>query len=123
MRIEDHKLLLEYARLQLGIAKAKDPMASMDVPAHLISRTVGFKKLRAWVMGYPKKYRDRPLKWIRSQLDAYAAIIAKAKAAGETGINLAEIDLSVFDEKTREPAPSIDVFNVDEAKEAANDDQ
>lgn len=120
MRYADQKLLLEYARLQLEIAKARGidlglvVTMDMDATERVIKSTVGYRKLRAWFLGMSNGKRLQASRNMRNTIDAYAAIMAKAKAAGETDLSLADIELTAKEATTGEPLADIDFRSDDQ---------
>lgn len=110
MKIADQKLLLEYARLQLGIARARvvgmSPEGWLDIAwtDAFLRKTVGYRKLREFFLCLSHFKRAVYRKQLRSELDAVAKLQAKAKATGEE-LNLAEIEILVRDTKSGDVVP------------------
>lgn len=105
MRYADNLLLLAYARLQLQIARAKNPMAQMDVLEAGIVHTVGYKKLRAWFTHLGKKKQGQARAWLKFQIDGVRQIVNEAKRTGED-FTLADVEIDVVEQTTREPLPA-----------------
>jgi hypothetical protein len=104
VRYEHAKLLLEFARLQLAIALSRNPSAAMDVTEATLTGTPGYRKLRAWFAGLSPRKRDAGALYMREQMKGIRDVMALARKTGEK-LSLADIEISTFDESTREPLP------------------
>lgn len=123
MRLEHARILLEFARLQLRIALARQARGDVvkgdepgkrnilvvDVPVteDMITSSVGFKKLRQFFARLPSRKRDKLAADWRRQMDAVYALERAAKASGET-FTLADIEIETIDRETGLQFPNPD---------------
>jgi len=98
VKISDAKLLLAYARLQLEIAASRLPAAQMaqELGSFPITKSVGFKKLRAFFVGLRPAKREQFRKVMRDQIQATRELMAQAKLTGE--LSLADITYVIRDD-------------------------
>lgn len=103
MRYSDQKLLTDYARLALRVAAAKNPDAKHDV-SEAATLKMGYQMLKARMEQLSPKKREQFRYILRSEIEGVRKLEARAKASGED-FTLADIEISLFDAKTREPVP------------------
>lgn len=104
MRYEDQVLLRDYSLMNLRIALAKNPGATVDIDEKTIRKSEGFIKLRAFFVSLSPIKRARFRRFMSAQLEGVRTLLARAKASGEP-MTLADIEIEVFDGETREPVP------------------
>lgn len=98
MRLADTKTLLEYARLQLEITKARNPTAEINCSPKNVHRTIGYKKLRAFTAQLTPKKRAQFIKQLRGEIVGVREVMALAAKTGEP-LSLADITIEVLDDK------------------------
>ncbi len=97
MRYEDQKLLRTYARLQLEISVSRNPTAAMEVTPETVTRSVGFKKLRAFFLSLSPRKRERYRHIMQGEIDGVRKIVEQAKATGEE-LSLADVEFLIRDD-------------------------
>lgn len=102
MNVEQQQVLLAWARLQLEIAISRNPTAAMDVSAETITRSTGYRKLRAWFVRLSPRARGDAVRWMRSNTDGVRQVMAAAKASGEP-LSMADVTIELIDAETRDP--------------------
>lgn len=106
MRLADMKLLQRYARLQFDIAVAKNPTAIMDLTYETVTKSVGYKKLRAWFMRMSPRKRDDARRWLAQQCEGIEKIKKLAAQTGEDATSiLADIEIKHLDDMGNEIEP------------------
>lgn len=105
MKIAESNLLLEYARLMMRISIAQNPNAIHDATEKTVTRTAGYRKLRAFYVSLSRRKRDNFRRQLRAQCDAVASLLKQAAATGED-VTLADVTIEIYDEATREPPPA-----------------
>lgn len=110
MKYAEQKILLEYARLQLEIARSQNPTAdAMGLAPENVHRSVGYKRLRAFTLSLRPVKRRQWLRQIQDQIDGVRQVIALAKATGET-LSMADIEIIVRDKETGQAVPTAPTF-------------
>jgi hypothetical protein len=117
--LEDRKLLMAWARLQLAIVIANAPPEIGRAVYPLlpgqpdygsedrITKTTGYKKLRNWYLAQSERARARARKWMRHWIDGCAAALKQAEASGDfSGLN--GIEISYID-TSGQPLPTITI--------------
>lgn len=99
MNVEQQKVLITWARLQLEIAVSRNPAAALDVTPATVTRSTGYRKLRAWFVHLSPRARDGAVRWMRSHIKGVRDVMAAAKASGEA-MSLADVTIEVFDRET-----------------------
>lgn len=102
MNIEQQRVLLAWARLQLEIAVARNPAVAMDVKPETVTRSAGFRKLRAWFVGLSPRAKDGALRWMRSHIDGVREVMRLAAKTGEP-LSMQDITIETFDHETKAP--------------------
>lgn len=111
MKLDEQRTLLEWARLQLAIAVSRNPTAAMTVTPATITRSNGYRKLRAWFVHLSPRARAQCMRMLRDQITGVRAVMAKAAETGEE-LSLADLVIEVRDPQTGEEladAPEIQV--------------
>lgn len=92
MKYADIQLLRRWALLQLEIAKAKNPTAIIDITPSTVTRSAGYKKLRAWFLRQGPAGKVRARAWMESQIVGVREILKRAKESGES-LDLGDIEI------------------------------
>ena len=100
MRYEHAAVLLDFAKLNLEIAIAKNPIAAMDMSEANITRSVGYKRLRAFFVSLSPKKQAAFCADCKRQIDGIREVMRQAASTGEK-LSIAEIEISTFDGETR----------------------
>lgn len=107
VRYEDAKLLLEWSRLQLEIASAKQaPGHPVDVTPATVHKSKGYRMIRGFVASLSQGKRRTFLAQLRSQMDGVREVMKLAEATGEP-MSMADIVIEVRDSETRAPLVSL----------------
>ena len=91
MKYEHTMVLKRWALLQLAVASARSvrelgrapgPADGVIVDSELVTKSKGFRALRAWFVGLSPGGKDRAIRWMTTHLDGVAKLEAKLKAEG-----------------------------------------
>lgn len=84
MNYVDAQLLLEFARLNLSIAAARDPAARITVSRQALVRSKGYRELRAMWVRMSDRAKSKYRRAMRMQIEGIRELERRATAAGET---------------------------------------
>jgi hypothetical protein len=107
VRYEHVKALIEYAKLQRAIAVARAPTAAMDVSEANITRSDGYRKLRAFAASLNDEKRARFIRQLQAQTQGVRDVMKLAAQTGEK-LSLADVTIEVFDKETHKPITGIE---------------
>jgi hypothetical protein len=100
--LADQRLLLEFARLMLRIGHAQNPLCVLDVTEKTVTRTKGYKRLRAFHLSLSPRPREIWRKQLRAQIDGVKAMEKLARDNDEP-FSLGDIVIELFDAESRKP--------------------
>lgn len=103
MNVNQQRVLIDWATLQLRVARAKAPDARADVTEATISKSAAYLALRGWFTRLSPRAKKAAALVLRQQCNGVQQVIAKARAAG-IAPDYADLELTIRDPETGEIA-------------------
>lgn len=91
-------MLLRFARLQLEIAAAKlGPLGTKDITAATVTKSTGYRNLRAFAAKLSTGKRSRFIEMLEGQIEGTREVLKLARATGEE-LSMADLEFLIRDE-------------------------